>query len=169
MGLIYWFWVFDTGFHVLDLESWILISEVWDLALKSQVEGLGVPFHSVIITKFDKKLLRSVTVITKSERKLLQTVTSNTRCNRYYKVWQKVIIKCDRCYKVKQEVIVHLAQFLNSLRILEDEPSKVIHKRCFRNFKEDLLANNLEKLTGKLSLRLTWMMATFLSVNLFWK
>ena len=82
-----------SGFLVLYLKSWILGPGpcVWNLNLRSRVLGPGssipdpgsswVPVHSVLITKWDKKLLRSVTIITKSDRKLLQSVAGITNCD----------------------------------------------------------------------------------------
>ena len=38
----------------------------------------------------------------------------------------------------------HLAQFLINPKVLENEPKKLIYKRCFKNFNEELFENNLK-------------------------
>ena len=38
----------------------------------------------------------------------------------------------------------HLAQFLITPKVLENEPKKLIYKRCFKNFNEELFKNNLK-------------------------
>ena len=38
----------------------------------------------------------------------------------------------------------HLAQFLITPKVLENERKKLIYKRCFKNFNEELFENNLK-------------------------
>ena len=68
--------------------------EPWVSRPRSSVLDLGyqvpfwVSFHSMVIIKYDKKLLQNVTDIIKYDD--------------YYKVWWKVTTKCDSYYKVRQ-------------------------------------------------------------------
>ena len=87
-----WFWVFGPGTLVIDFRFWNL-----GLFNDSQVLGFGsllpgpwslIPVYSVVNTKFDKKLLQSLTDIIKSVN--------------YYKVWKKDLTKCDRYYKMQR-------------------------------------------------------------------
>ena len=40
----------------------------------------------------------------------------------------------------------YLAQFITTSKILQQEPKKIIHKGCFKNFNEDLLEKNLRNI-----------------------
>ena len=43
----------------------------------------------------------------------------------------------------------HCVKFLITSNVLENKPNKLIHKRCFKKFNEDLFANDLQKTKSK--------------------
>ena len=47
----------------------------------------------------------------------------------------------------------HLVQFLITPNVLENKPNKLIHKRCFKKFNEELFANDLQKSKWKAILK----------------
>ena len=60
----------------------------------------------------------------------------------------------------------HLVQFLITPNVLENYKRSIkdVSKKLMKAFLQMISKN----LNGKLSIRLTWMIWTFLSVNLFW-
>ena len=63
----------------------------------------------------------------------------------------------------------HLAQFLITPNVLENKPNKLIHKRCFKKFNEELFANDLQKSKWKAILKTDLNDANFLFNQLILK